>query len=125
MTAPVDYQRLSNTYDAQRQIIVMYREHAPGKPWSDKPYPAQELAADITPLALAELIAADEIECERDDVTAIYQIEDDGQSITNITKAVFAEAFRIEALNYRHDPEEALSQLGLDNERNRRAMEGV
>jgi hypothetical protein len=123
-------QPLSDRYDDQRTIIVMHRERAPGKPWSDKPYPVTELAADITPLALAKLIAADELECNRDDITAIFQIEDDGRTISNITKAIFAGAFAIEDAEYRADEvidakrrmrDDDLIQVGFDLERDRRA----
>ena len=62
-----------------------------------------ELAADITPLQLAKHIAADELECNRDDITAIFQIEDEGRSISNITKAIFASAYAIEDAEHRAD----------------------
>lgn len=127
MTAPVDYQRLSDVYDAQRTIIVMHRPLNPKSKYEkpeDKPYPVTELAADITPYALAELVAENILECNRDDITAILQIEDDGRSITNITKAVFAEAWSIEAAKERNHYS-YLVQLGFDNERNRRAMGAV
>jgi len=126
---------LSDTYDADRQIIVMHREHKPGKPWSDKPYPVTELAADITPLQLAKHIAADELECNRDDITAIWQIEDDGRTITNIMKAIFASAYAIEDAERRADEaldarrqrmsDDAMMQVGWDRERDRRAMAGA
>lgn len=125
---------LSDTYDAQRTIIVMHRDRKPGRPWSDKPYPVTELAADITPLALAKLIAADELECNRDDITIIHQIEDEGRTITNITKAIFDTAYAIEDAEYRADEainarrqmrDDDAMQIGIDNERNRRAMAGV
>lgn len=123
MTAPVDYQRLSDVYDAQRTIIVMHRPLNPKSKYEtpeDKPYPVTELAADITPYALMLRVADNDLECNRDDITVILQIEDDGRSITNITKAIFKQAQSVEARNYRCDPEGDGQQIGWDRSKEAR-----
>jgi hypothetical protein len=117
---------LASTYDAGRTIIVMHRPLHPRsrfcKP-EDKPYPVTELPSDITPAALAERVAANDLECNRDDITAIFQIEDEGRSITNIIDAIFAGAEIIEAYAPRdRDDEGEAQQIGWDRERDRRAM---
>lgn len=120
MTAPVDYQRLSNVHDPKRSIFV--KHHARNV---DATFADGELRTSVTPYHLAKLIYRQQLEIDESEITHIYEvIHDDLElSINDITKDVFALA---ESGHFDcRDDYSALSQLGLDNERNRRAMGAV